>query len=860
MLPHWPEAPFISPLEIHTSAVALVIALLGIIALIRDRGSRVSAAFFVLALCMAEWLFAFSRMYGAIDERQAIQWAKIGYIGISCLPAAVYHFCSLVLQDRERRRKPVLIIWALSALFIILSTTTDLVISSLYYYRWGIYPRLGPAGIPFLLYFFGVMVLALHRYVGRHRAIAEGAPRKDSAQLRRSRILLIAFGIGYLAAFDFVAGFGIPWYPFGYCPIFLFAMIGGYSILRYRFTPISRAFAAGQILDTMNEALLVLDQDNIVVLVNHATCSLFNCRERDLVGKRLSSSMDGNRSFAEVLESAIRSGPVRNVEVEYHASEDRTFMLSLSVSIMRNPLGEPLATVCLLNDITSCKRSEESLLLFRNLLNETNDAIFVNDPATGRFLMVNNKACSNLGYTGTELLSLRTIDIETNYPDQRSWNAHVDEVRTRGSLTVDGVHKRNDGTPLPVEVNVTYMTSGDKDYMVALARDITERKLSERALRTSEERLSKAQRMAHVGNWEWDLVTNQLWWSEEVYRIYGVDPARFAPTFEAVGNAMHPDDLQPFLAAVNAAIYERKPFELDYRLIRPDNSVRTVHTIGEVTYDASGKPVSKSGTVQDVSEAKRAEEEREQLIAKLREANEKLKSIDNMKTNFISMVSHELRTPLTTIKAFVELLIMKQRMPEEQKFQLMTTINVEADRLSRLITDLLNLARIEAGSMKWQIEEISIEELIQNVIASLELLFENKQLHVTTAFGSPLPCLSGDRDRLVQVVTNILSNAAKFTPAGGTIHVAVHHDQGPPEQIAVAVSDTGMGIPARELELIFDKFRRSDDKAVSAIEGTGLGLAISRQIVEHHCGMIWADSTHGKGSTFTFTLPVRGPA
>jgi signal transduction histidine kinase len=294
---------------------------------------------------------------------------------------------------------------------------------------------------------------------------------------------------------------------------------------------------------------------------------------------------------------------------------------------------------------------------------------------------------------------------------------------------------------------------------------------------------------------------------------------------------------------------------MDYRLIRPDGTIRTVHTIGEAAGTGEpGRPRIFSGTVQDVTYRRRAEQEREQLIAQLRQANEKLKSIDTIKTNFLSMASHELRTPLTTIKAFVELLLFKQGMPDEQKVKMMNTVNVEVDRLARLISDLLDLSRIEAGSMKWQIVDVSMEELVQSVIASMGVLIENNGLRVSTEFSSPLSRVSGDRDRLVQVVTNLLANAVKFTPRGGAIHITARQDSGPLAQIRISISDTGIGIPAEQIELIFEKFHRSDDS--SAIEGTGLGLAISRQIVEYHGGRIWAASTRGKGSTFTFVLPV----
>jgi signal transduction histidine kinase len=242
----------------------------------------------------------------------------------------------------------------------------------------------------------------------------------------------------------------------------------------------------------------------------------------------------------------------------------------------------------------------------------------------------------------------------------------------------------------------------------------------------------------------------------------------------------------------------------------------------------------------------------------LQETNRKLQEIDKMKSDFISVVSHELRTPLTTIKAFVELILMKPEMHGQQRAKLASTINLEADRLTRLIEDLLDLARIEENSMKWRFEELAIDDVILQSLEYIRPLLENKGLHLTTKFNSPLPILRGDRDRLAQVVTNIISNAIKFTPAGGSIDITAHAESVPAEQIVVSISDTGLGIPAQDLGLIFEKFQRSGDQLTNTIEGSGLGLAIARRIVEYHGGRIWATSMYGKGSTFTLTLPLTG--
>jgi signal transduction histidine kinase len=240
----------------------------------------------------------------------------------------------------------------------------------------------------------------------------------------------------------------------------------------------------------------------------------------------------------------------------------------------------------------------------------------------------------------------------------------------------------------------------------------------------------------------------------------------------------------------------------------------------------------------------------------LETANRKLKEIDQLKSDFISVVSHELRTPLTSIKAFAELILIKPKMAGEKRSKLLQIINNESDRLSRLINDVLDITRIESGRLSWHIIKVSVDEVIETSVSGIQSLAVNKSLTMTTRIQRPLPVLYGDRDRLIQVLTNILSNAIKFTPQGGSIEVTAHQEEMPKPQIVVSVADSGVGIRDQDLELIFEKFRRSGDVLTAHTEGTGLGLAISRQIVEYHGGTIWAKSQPGKGSTFTFTLPL----
>ncbi len=388
------------------------------------------------------------------------------------------------------------------------------------------------------------------------------------------------------------------------------------------------------IIAAIGDQMVILDNGFRIIYQNH----LANQTIGDHTGEVCYKAFENREAVCDdcPVELTFRDGMVHRGE-RIAPSIVGTLHLDITASPLKDSSGKVIAVIEMVRDITARKEAEESLLLFRNLIDQSKDAILVNDPATGRFLMVNDRACSNLGYDRTTLLNLGTMDIEAVFPDQASWDAHVHEVKSKGYLILEGMNRRRDRTLFPVEVNVTYMTLGAKDYMLAVVRDITERKLADQALRTSQERLSKAQKTAHVGNWEWDVVTNKLYWSEEVYRIYGVDPEEYVPTFESVGKAMHPDDAESFINAVNAALYERKSFELDYRLIRPDGTVRTVHTIGEVFYDPEGKPLIKSGTIQDITEQKEAEEA-------LRKSHEDLEILVAERTAELTMMNEQLRS------------------------------------------------------------------------------------------------------------------------------------------------------------------------------------------------------------------------
>lgn len=245
------------------------------------------------------------------------------------------------------------------------------------------------------------------------------------------------------------------------------------------------------------------------------------------------------------------------------------------------------------------------------------------------------------------------------------------------------------------------------------------------------------------------------------------------------------------------------------------------------------------------------------------------KEIDRMKTDFISTVSHELRTPLTSVRGFTE--IIKKKL-EEDIFPLLPDASVdmkiqktlnrirenieiilsEGERLTTLINDVLDISKLEAGRVEWKYEKISMPDIVERAWIAMSSLFAQKKLQYIKLIDENLPEIIGDQDRLIQVVINLFSNAIKFTDGGTITCKAYQHD----DEIVVRVIDTGIGIAASEKKILFEKFRQAADTINYRPGGTGLGLSICKQIIDQHKGKIWVDSEVGKGSTFTFTLPI----
>jgi len=596
------------------------------------------------------------------------------------------------------------------------------------------------------------------------------------------------------------------------------------------------------ILDHAPDAFVSMDGDGRIIEWNEQAVAIFGWSRQEALGGTVAELIippqargDHQRGLARYLKTGEARVLNRPIEVEALCKDGRLIPVDLTIAAIR--LGEDTTFNAFMRDVSERKGHERALreaeAMFRGAFTHASVAMCLATLKSCRWSQVNPAMCALLGYSEDQLLGrpfaefTHRDDIDTNLDGAR-------QLRD-GEIVVFESEKRYlhaDGHVIWVSLSVSLLRDAQQEPRCFIAQvvDITARKASEEALLASERHLADAQALGGLGSWDWDLDAGLVTWSDQLCQIAGFAGGECPRTMDDFMALVHEQD-RAGLEQTFEETREAGFSDSNYRFVRPDGDVRWVHGRCRALYDADGRPLRMSGTLQDITDRR---------------------EVERAKEEFVSIVSHELRTPLTSIRGALGLLAGGVLTGSPARTERMLQIALDnTDRLVRLINDILDIERITSGVIDMRPHRCDSTDLIDLAIQGIGPVAAAAR--VTLTAEAEQVAVSADPDRVVQTLTNLLGNAIKFSPQGATVVVSATRRDG---VVLFEVRDEGRGIPPDKLESIFERFQQVDSSDAREKGGTGLGLAICRSIVQNHGGRIWAESIAGHGSTFKFTLPA----
>jgi PAS domain S-box-containing protein len=456
----------------------------------------------------------------------------------------------------------------------------------------------------------------------------------------------------------------------------------------------------------------------------------------------------------------------------------------------------------------------------------------------GRFTLVNPQLCAIFGLDRDELLT-RTFQ-EISFPEDLSRCLALTAKLSANEIPRYAVEKRfvrPDGSFVYVRVIVSAVRdhTGEVSYFLGIVEDLSEYWAAEQGRREAESRLALALEAAETGIYRYDFQSKSLDWANGLAKVFGFDEREPLQSLDRLLGAIHPDDLPKVLQAYERSATTGDDFHEHFRIVRPDGRVRWIADRANITLEADGRPRYLTGACTDVTALMQARGDAERA--------------SQVRDEVMAIVAHDLRNPVHTIMlasgAMADLALS-----EEENRRHLALIRRSARGMDHLIRDLLDASQIEQGRLAISAALTDIESVVGEAATLSSTKASDAGLSIDTLVDSGVPPVYADRDRILQVLGNLLGNAIKFSSQGCKIRIhATHTDNA----VTIAVSDTGCGISDDQLPFVFDRYWQAERKTT---KGVGLGLSIVRGIVEAHGGHVSVESALGAGSTFRISLPV----
>ena len=608
-----------------------------------------------------------------------------------------------------------------------------------------------------------------------------------------------------------------------------------------------------RLVEMSDQGIWEVDVHGVTVFVNAQMAGMLGYEPDEMLGSPFGA-------FAIAVGSAAAGVDLDRLtiapgsEMTLRHKDGRAVLATVTMRPIGGEDGFHDGAVATISDITEARQQEETLREAR----ATFQFAFDNAPIgigladlDRRWTRVNAALCDILGYPPERFTAMTVSGV--SHPDDV--DVEQDELRRllEGEIPSYSAEKRYrhaGGADVWIKQSESLVRdrTGRPSYFIIEVEDISGRKAAELALQRSHDLLDRSQALAGVGSWEIEPPMTPeapVRWSRETYRLFGVQPETFLPTFPTIVQRVHPADREQFVDHALGTFDRREGFDgFDFRIVRPDGTARWLWT--QASMDAT-RPGTLVGFVQDVTERKRVEEE-------LQRSKEEALRASRMKSEFLATMSHEIRTPMNGVIGMTELLLGTDLDPVQRGYA--QTVERSADALLRILNDILDLSKIEAGHLALEIVPFDLAALLRDVSELWATEAADRGLEFSVDIDPGLPArFEGDPGRIRQVVANLVSNAVKFTSVG-SVAVAVRVEGVGEHTVDVRldVRDTGCGMDPAMRDHLFEPFTQADASTTRRFGGTGLGLAIARRLVHLMGGRIDVDSELGRGSTFSVTL------